>query len=205
MTHGLKITSPNRTQKLRSSQKNVGKRESMCKLKIIKYLCGISSIWSSFFRSFIAKEASPVSTGLGAESAVIRSRCQIHLPWVGGLRPWSKGAAGFGPPFLLVCLPEGDCSIKGCSWFCSLFCSWLTQEGRCHPLQLWGSSLSFLLVIGAGCVWGLGLSLGRGLILLKLPPWVLSITLLSCHKFQVEPWDVWYSYGLEKKTHTGKR
>ena len=56
-----------------------------------------------------------------------------------------------------------------------------------------------------GCVWGLGLSLGRGLILLKLPPRVLSITLLSCHKFQVEPWDVWYSYGLEKKTHKGKR
>ena len=85
----------------------------MCKLKIIKHLCGISSIRSSFFRSFIAKEASPVSSGLRAESAGIRSRCRIHLPWVRGLRPLIKEAAGFGPPFLLVCLPEGDCSIKG--------------------------------------------------------------------------------------------
>ena len=88
--------------------------ESMWKLKIIKHFCCVSSIWSSFFRSFIAKEASPVSSGLGAESAGLRSRYHRYIcPGWGGLRPLSKGAAGFGPPFLLVCLPEGDCAMKG--------------------------------------------------------------------------------------------
>ena len=179
--------------------------ESVWKLKIIKYFCCVSSIWSSFFRSFIAKEASPVSSGLGAESAGLRSRYHRYIcPGWGGLRPLSKGAAGFWASF-----PAGMPARRRLRHEGRMFCSQLTQEGEllqlCHLLQLWGVQPFFFVVIHVGCVWALGLSLGHSLVLLKLPPWVLRITLLSCHKFQMEPWDIWCSYGLEKTTHTGKR
>lgn len=54
-----------------------------------------------------------------------------------------------------------------------------------------GRDPAFLFaVVGVGCLWDLALSwlsLGHSLILLKYLSWVLSIILLSCHKFEMVP------------------
>lgn len=75
----------------------------------------------------------------------------------------------------------------------TMSCSGVIHVKKYRPLQILGGPAFPLALMRVGCLWDLKLgllSLGHSVMLLKCPPWVMSIILLNCGKFHVEPWHI---------------